>query len=166
MTVGLLWQTVKLILSANASSKLCKTFLSCLNSLNWTFILWRFAKRRDVLSNLESLLNRFGLCLIIGQVGGTGWPARWRRGDVLGNWVSRGQQPVMTTLDGAWIHKWDNLDKLGIAQMSTIPAFLCGKRQIYLGYQTTWTLEWPKLSVLNDNRNTFTEIEKNEEAVL
>ena len=32
--------------------------------------------------------------------------------------------------------KWDNLDKLGIAQMSTIPAFLCGKRQIYLGYQT------------------------------
>ena len=74
--------------------------------------------------------------------------------------VSGSKHPVMSTLDGAWIHKWDNLDKLGIAQMSTIPAFLCGKRQIYLGYQTTWTLEWPKLSVLNDNRNTFTEIEK------
>ena len=64
--------------------------------------------------------------------------ARWRGGDVLGNWGSRGHAPVMTTLDGAWIHKWDNLDKLGIAQMSTIPAFLCRKRQIYLGYQTTW----------------------------
>ena len=66
-------------------------------------------------------------------------------GTFLSNWESRkgrgGEGAVMTTLDGGWIHKWDNLDKLGIAQMSTIPAFLCGKRQIYLGYQTAWTLE-------------------------
>ena len=78
------------------------------------------------------------LSLLLPSTWSAGWPPRWRRFDVLCNWGSLQQHPVMTTLDGAWIHKWDNLDKLGIAQMSTIPAFLCGKRQIYLGYQTTW----------------------------